>query len=75
MFKPKKVRIVQILESISKSKNSAKSSIVIASSTETSSASENGKKLDMILKVHQCRFENPTISSSSCKNNMLNFSY
>ena len=75
MLKPKKVRIVQILESISKRKNSAKSTIVIASSTETSSATENGEKLDMMLKVHQGRSENLTISSSSCKNNMLNISY
>ena len=75
MFKPKKVRIVQILESISKRKNSAKSTIVIASSTETSSATENGEKLDMMLKVHHGRSENLTISSSSCKNNMLNISY
>ena len=44
------MRIVRILESVSKSENLAKSSIVIASSTETSSANENGKKLDMILK-------------------------
>ena len=35
--------------SISKSENSAKSSIVIALLTEESSAGENGKKLDMIL--------------------------
>ena len=50
MFKQKKVRILQKLESISISENLAKSSIVIASSTETSCANENGKKLDMILK-------------------------
>ena len=37
------------IQSISKSENSAKSSIVIASSSETSSANENWKKLDMIL--------------------------
>ena len=50
MFKRKKVRIVRILASISKSENSAKSSIVIASSTETASAKENRKNLDKILK-------------------------
>ena len=50
MFKRKKVQIVQILASISKSENSAKSSIVIASSTETASAKENRKNLDKILK-------------------------
>ena len=37
------------IESISKNENSTKSSIVIASSSETSSANENGRKLDMIL--------------------------
>ena len=37
------------IQSISKSENSAKSSVVIASSSETSSPDENGKKLDMIL--------------------------
>ena len=37
------------IQSISKSDNSAKLSIVIASSSETSSADANGKKLDMIL--------------------------
>ena len=37
------------IESISKSENLAKPSIVIPSSTETSSADENKKKLDMIL--------------------------
>ena len=50
MFKRKKVRIVKTLASVSKSENSAKSSIVIVSLTERSSAKENGKKLDMILK-------------------------
>ena len=50
VLKRKKVRIVRILESVSKSENLAKSSIVIASSTETPSANENAKKLDMILK-------------------------
>ena len=44
------MRIVRILESVSKSENLAKTSIVIASSTETPSANKNGKKLDMILK-------------------------
>ena len=42
----KKVRIVGIL---SKSDNSAKSSIAIATLTEKSTADENEKKLDMIL--------------------------
>ena len=37
------------LESISKSENSTKSLLVIASLTETSSADENRKKIDMIL--------------------------
>ena len=37
------------IESVSKSGNSTKLSIVIASSSETSSADENGRKLDMIL--------------------------
>ena len=37
------------IESISKSENSAKLSIMIALSTETSSVDENRKKLDMIL--------------------------
>ena len=37
------------IESISESENSTKSSIVIASSSETSSADRNGRKLDMIL--------------------------
>ena len=50
MFKRKKVRIVRILASISKSENSAKPPIVIASSTETASAKENQKNLDKILK-------------------------
>ena len=50
MFKRKKVRIVRILGSVNKSENSAKSSIVIASSTETASAKENRKNLDKILK-------------------------
>ena len=50
MFKRKKVRMVRTLASISKSENSAKSSIVIASSTETASAKENRKNLDKILK-------------------------
>ena len=36
------------IESISKSENSVKSSIVIVSQTEKLSADENGKKLDMI---------------------------
>ena len=44
------MRIVRILfESIRKSENSAKLSVVIPSSTETSGADENKKKLDMIL--------------------------
>ena len=50
MFKRKKVRMVRTLASISKSENSAKSSIVIALSTETASAKENRKNLDKILK-------------------------
>ena len=50
MFKRSKKRTLKTLASISKSENSAKSSVAIASSTETSSAKENGKKLDMILK-------------------------
>ena len=37
------------IESISKSENSTKLLIVIVSSSETSSADENGRKLDMIL--------------------------
>ena len=37
------------IQSISKSEDSAKSSIVIASSSERSSADENGRKLHMIL--------------------------
>ena len=37
------------IESLSKSENSTKSLIVIASSSETSNADENGRKLDMIL--------------------------
>ena len=37
------------IESISKRENSTKSSIVIASSSETSSADKNGRKLNMIL--------------------------
>ena len=37
------------IQPISKSDNSAKSSLVIASSSETSSADANGKKLDKIL--------------------------
>ena len=37
------------IESISKRENLTKSSIVIASSSETSSAGKNGRKLDMIL--------------------------
>ena len=37
------------IESISKSENSTKSLLVIASLTETSSADENRKKIDMIL--------------------------
>ena len=37
------------IQSISKRENSAKSSIAIASSSETASADENGRKLDMIL--------------------------
>ena len=44
------MRIVRILASISKSENSAKPPIVIASSTETASAKENQKNLDKILK-------------------------
>ena len=61
MFKRKKVWIVWILASISKSENSAKSSIVIASSTETASAKENRKNLDKILKeisILNSRFPN-----------------
>ena len=42
--------MVRILESVSKSENSVKSSVVIASSDETLTAKENGKKLDKILK-------------------------
>ena len=37
------------IESVSKTENSTKSSIVIASSYEKPSADENGRKLDMIL--------------------------
>ena len=37
------------IESISKNENSTKSSIAIASLSETSSADGNGRKLDMIL--------------------------
>ena len=37
------------IQSISKSANSVKSSIVIASSSKRSSADENGRKLDVIL--------------------------
>ena len=50
MFKQKNMRIVRIFESVSKSENLAKTSIVIASSSETPNANENGKKLGMILK-------------------------
>ena len=42
--------MVRILESVSKSENSAKSSVVIASSVETLTAKENAKKLNKILK-------------------------
>ena len=45
----KKVRMVRIIESISKNVNSAKHSIVMASSTETSIADENETSLYMIL--------------------------
>ena len=38
------------IQSISKSENSTKSSIVIASSSETSSANDNGRKLNLILR-------------------------
>ena len=38
------------IESISKSEDLTKSSIVIASSAETSSADENGRKFDVILR-------------------------
>ena len=37
------------IKSISKSENPTKPSIVIASSSETSSANDNGRNLDMIL--------------------------
>ena len=43
------MRIVRIIESISKSMNSAKHSIVMVSSTETSTADENETSLYMIL--------------------------
>ena len=49
LFKRKEVRIIRIIESISKSVNSAKPSIVMASSNETSIADENETNLDMIL--------------------------
>ena len=54
LFKRKKVRIIRIIESISKSVNSAKPSIVMASSNETSIADEN----DFKTVVDLCKYFN-----------------